>query len=114
MIEAISKLLKIVKAPSRIWMDYCGRNRHGQRPVLEENDIIWGQPVDPAKELASWKSEDIQSLQWARWRKTGGTFCRLLQETPFGATVKPETEGRYYENTSLNRQKKQEERNKRH
>ena len=58
-----SKLLKIVKAPSRIWMDYCGRNRHGQRPVLEENDIIWGQPVDPAKELASWKSEDIQSLQ---------------------------------------------------
>ncbi|MBQ9754823.1 MAG: hypothetical protein IJV93_08765 [Lentisphaeria bacterium] len=73
-----------IEVPSRIWMDYCGRNRHGQRPVLEENDIIWVQPVDPAKEPASWKSEDIQSLQWARWGKTGVRFADSLKKLRLG------------------------------
>ncbi|MBO7329090.1 MAG: hypothetical protein J6W00_10020 [Lentisphaeria bacterium] len=73
-----------IEVPSKIWMDYCGRNRHGKRPALEKNDIIWVQPVDPAKKLEIWTGEDILSLQWARWGKTGVHFKDSLKKLRLG------------------------------
>ena len=56
--------------PPGLWAAYSGRNAHGDRPEPRKGDLIWLEPVDPeAKRIQ--RAEDVKSLQWARWGKTG-------------------------------------------
>lgn len=63
-----------ITVPASLWAAYCGRHMFGERPALRRGDLVWLQPMQSEKNgpfhyVAT--AADIESLQWARWGKTG-------------------------------------------
>jgi len=74
----------VITAPSYLWGEYSSRNRHGVRPELKKGDLIWIEHVDPKAGTDSVRSaDDIASLQWARWGKSGDRLINLLPHDSF-------------------------------
>ena len=64
----------IISIPAKLWADYCGRNQFGDRPMLRPGDLVWLEPkrtADGVSFRTIRSGEDVRSLQWARWGKTG-------------------------------------------
>lgn len=65
---------ELITIPAKLWADYCGRYSFGDRPTLRPKDLVWLQPKrfeksGPFNKIRS--GADVESLQWARWGKTG-------------------------------------------
>ena len=64
----------VITIRAKLWADYCGRYSFGDRPTLRPKDLVWLQPIRPEKSGPFNKirsGSDVESLQWARWGKTG-------------------------------------------
>ncbi|ETX06257.1 RAMP superfamily CRISPR-associated protein [Candidatus Entotheonella palauensis] len=59
-----------LELPPELWAAYSGRNVHGDRRELKAGDLVWLEPSDPSLRQITYP-EDVKSLQWARWGKTG-------------------------------------------
>jgi hypothetical protein len=70
---------RTLELPAELWADYSGRNAHGDRPELRNGDLIWLDPVDPNAQRIE-KTEDIRSIQWARWGKRGESLRQHLEK----------------------------------
>ena len=83
------------------WSDYQGRNRHGDHPELRKGDLVWLEPgQDGLKKISV--SNDIGSLQWARWGRNGERLEECIQR--FHKQVLPDSlnpDGKVDEVTNL-------------
>ncbi len=59
-----------LELPPELWAAYSGRNAHGDHRELRTGDLIWLEPADPNLPQITYP-EDVKSLQWARWGKSG-------------------------------------------
>lgn len=68
----------VITVPARIWEEYIGRNRNGERKELRAGDLVWIEPKNPNGPVLS--AEDILSIQWARWGKKGQNLKDALPD----------------------------------
>lgn len=68
-----------ITLPDKLWDDYKGRNRHSVRKELRNGDLVWLEAEDPQRGIHS--MEDVRSIQWARWGKTGTKFKDQIETT---------------------------------
>ena len=70
---------KTLTLPPELWGAYSGRNVHGDRPELENRDLVWLEPMDPETDKDKIdKPEQVKSIQWARWGRRGQTLKELM------------------------------------
>jgi len=68
-----------VVIPSEMWVAYNERNKHGDHPDLQENDLVWLEPTDiEATRIQS--PDEVASLQWARWGREGTRLGDLVRQ----------------------------------
>jgi len=70
--------------PSHLWVQYAGRHRQSDRTELRTDDLIWLQLQEGKESLKV--MEDVISIQWARWGRTGLPLTECLPEN----TVQPD------------------------
>ncbi len=70
-----------ITLPPTFWAQYSARNRHGVRPELKKDDLVWLEPVDPELEQIR-HPVDVRSIQWARWGRHGRSIMKpeILRE----------------------------------
>ena len=68
-----------LRLPARLWGAYSGRNRHGDHPELRRGELVWLEPVDP-RCSAIRSADDIKSIQWARWGRTGERLLDIVRD----------------------------------
>lgn len=82
--EALKEAQTII-LPSKLWLDYLGRNRHagkGGKKSLEEGDLIWLEANTPDGIIEN--GDHVKSIQWARWGREGVNFKETLKEHDYG------------------------------
>ena len=67
-----------VTVPSHIWEIYGERNKHGVRPELKADDLVWIEPTNPDMEEIT-SAVQIGSIQWARWGRKGQRLVDALR-----------------------------------
>ncbi|MDR2439799.1 MAG: hypothetical protein LBE12_10580 [Planctomycetaceae bacterium] len=71
---------KRIELPVKFWRTYANCNRHGARPELKKDDLIWLQLK--SSDISVPRTEnDIVSIQWARWGREGTPLTELLSGT---------------------------------
>lgn len=64
---------------SSYWVEYQNRNRHGVKQNLKKGDLVWLEPEDiDCEEIKS--ENDIESIQWARFGRTGSSLMEVLKK----------------------------------
>ena len=90
-----------IEIPAELWAEYSSRYRHGVRSELHKGDLVWLEHVDPeASENSIHTADDIASLQWARWGKSGRRLTSLLPNPAF-ISDKYQTDGKVDEVTNM-------------
>jgi len=67
----------IDNVPAALWSAYQGRNAHGDHPELRKGDLVWMEAK--AGKTVIRDSEDIESLQWARWGRRGERLLEVVR-----------------------------------
>ncbi|MDR3196919.1 MAG: RAMP superfamily CRISPR-associated protein [Planctomycetaceae bacterium] len=70
---------KEIDLPVKFWQAYANRNRHGARPELQNNDLIWLELKDHNVSVPRTEN-DIASIQWARWGREGKQLIKILSD----------------------------------
>lgn len=71
---------KNIEIPPELWVQYNFRNVAGVHPTLFKGDLIWLEHSD-IKGKTITKTEEVKSLQWARWGRRGDRLIDLINPT---------------------------------